>query len=103
MRRAAKIDDNQPAIVEGLKKVCVSVEVIGKPLDLLINAKFFCPHCTKEIEGGRTSLMEVKNPDGKDEFTKDQVEFIARWPGKILVARTVEEAVRMALGEKVMA
>lgn len=91
MRRAANIDKNQPAIIDALKKVGVSVEIIGKPVDLLL--------CCR----GETILMEVKNPDGFDRFTKDQVEFIARWPGKIHVARTPEEAVRMVLGEKVMA
>jgi hypothetical protein len=91
MRRAAKVDDNQAAIVDALRRCSVTVEIIGKPLDLLL--------CCR----GETSLMEVKNPVGKDEFTKEQVEFIARWPGKIHVARTPEEAVSLVLGEKAMA
>ena len=90
MRRAAKVDDNQDEIVGALRRVGVQVEVIGKPLDLLL--------CCM----GDTSLMEVKNPDGKDEYTKAQVEFIARWPGKIHVARSKEEAVAMVLGKEVM-
>lgn len=103
MRRAAKIDDNQPAIVKALKDVGVASESIGKPLDLLVWSRACCPHCNGVLPDGKTELMEVKNPDGKDQFTKDQVEFIARWPGKILIARTNEEAVRLVLGEKVMA
>jgi hypothetical protein len=91
MRRAAKVDDNQGAVVDALRRCSVSVEVIGKPVDLLL--------CCR----GETSLMEVKNPAGKDELTKDQVEFIARWPGKIHIARSPEEAVRLVLGEKAMA
>ena len=74
-----------------LRQCAVSVEIIGKPVDLLI--------CCR----GETSLMEVKNPDGKDTLTKDQVEFIARWPGVVHVVRSVDEAIRAVLGEKVLA
>lgn len=89
MRRASKIDDNQPDIIRALKAIGVSVEIIGKPVDLLI--------CHR----GETALLECKALDGR--FTKDQVEFMARWPGKVIVARTPEEAVRLVLGEKAMA
>lgn len=89
MRHALKIDENQPEIIKALKAAGVQVEVIGKPVDLLL--------CCR----GETSLMEVKGADGR--FTKDQVEFMARWPGKIHVARTPEEAVAMVLGKEAMA
>ena len=91
MRRAAKVDSNQQAIVDALRRVGVQVEVIGKPLDLLI--------CCR----GETALLEVKNPDGGDRLTRDQVEFIARWPGKIHIARSVDEALRLVLGAEAMA
>lgn len=91
MRHAAKVDSNQAEIVDALRRCGVSVEIIGKPVDLLL--------CCR----GETSLMEVKNPDGKDQLTKDQVEFIARWPGKVHVVRSKEEAIREVLGEKVLA
>lgn len=91
MRRAAKVDANQAEIVGALRSCSVSVEIIGKPVDLLL--------CCR----GETSLMEVKNPDGKDELTKEQIEFIARWPGKVHIARSKEEAIRAVLGEKVLA
>lgn len=103
MRRiAAKIDDNQPAIVKALKDVGVASESIGKPVDLLVWSKAFCPHCRGALPDGKTDIMEVKNPDGKNSYTKEQVEFIARWPGRILTARTPEEAVRLVLGEEAM-
>lgn len=89
MRRAAKVDNNQSAIVDALKRVGVSVEIIGKPLDLLI--------CCKGI----TALLEVKNPDG-GRLTKEQVEFIARWPGTVFVANSPDEAVALVLGDEVM-
>jgi hypothetical protein len=91
VRRAAKTDSNQAAIVKALKSIGVSVVYIKKPVDLLI--------CHK----GETALMEVKNPDGKDQLTRDQIEFLARWPGKVHVVRTVDEAIREVLGKEVMA
>lgn len=91
MRRAARVDDNQDEIVAALKKCGVSVEVIKKPVDLLI--------CHR----GATALMEVKNPDGRDELTKDQIEFIARWPGKVHVVRSIGEALTAVLGKELMA
>lgn len=96
LRRAARKDNNQTAIIDALKKVGVSVEIIGKPVDLLL--------CCR----GEVSLMEIKNPDRTSEdpesrLTKAQVEFIARWPGKIHIVRSEEEAIRAVLGEKVLA
>lgn len=88
MRRAAKIDNTQTDIVKALRSVNVSVEIIGKPVDLLL--------CHR----GETSLMECKSEGGR--FTKDQVEFIARWPGKIHVAKTPEEAVALVIGAEAM-
>ena len=90
MRRAAKVDDTQPEIVKALRKIGAAVEYIKKPLDLLV--------CFR----GVTALMEVKNRDGKDELTKDQIEFIARWPGKIHIVYTPQEAVRALVGEEAM-
>ena len=76
--------------MDALKRVGVSVEIIGKPVDLLI--------CCR----GETALMEVKNPDGGDRLTKDQIEFIARWPGKVWIAHSVDEALRLVLGAEAM-
>lgn len=91
MRRAAKVDANQSAIVDALRRIGAQVEVLGKPLDLLVDHR------------GKTSLIEVKNSDGKDQLTVAQVEFIARWTGPVYVVRSPEEAVRAVLGEEVMA
>lgn len=46
--------------------------------------------------------MEIKNPDGKNTLTKDQIEFIARWPGKIHIVRSPEEAVAAVIGPEAM-
>lgn len=72
--------------MDALRKVGVSVEVIGRPVDLLVYSK----------RNGML-LMEVKNPNG-GKLTKDQVEFIARWPGPIHVVETVEQALQIAVG-----
>ena len=103
MRRAAKIDDNQPAIVKALERAGVSVESIGKPVDLLFhNPHARCPHCNERLPDGKTGILEVKNPDGKDTITGDQAEFMASWSGPVPVVRTEEEALRAVLGEKVL-
>lgn len=91
MRRAANIDKNQPEIVNGLRHLGVAVEIIGKPVDLLAYHR------------GQMFLIEVKNPDGFDRLTKDQVEFIERWPGPVHIVRNLDEAVRAVLGAEVMA
>lgn len=87
MRRAAKQDGNQGDIIKALKAAGIQVEPIGKPVDLLV--------CCR----GETSLVEVKNPDGRDRLTKDQVEFIARWPGKLHIVHSADEAMRALLGD----
>jgi hypothetical protein len=96
----AKNDANQPAILKALKEACISAEVIRKPLDLLLWSKAFCPHCRGALPDGKTELMEVKMPDG--DLNKNQVEFIARWPGRVHVARSPEEAVALVLGAEAM-
>jgi hypothetical protein len=95
MRHAARTDKNQAEIVAALERAGISVEIIGKPLDLLI--------CVR----GETQLMEVKNPDRTSEdpdsrLTKAQVEFIAKWPGKVSIVRTPEEAIKAAIGEEAL-
>ena len=89
MRNAARVDANQSDIVDGLRRCGIAVEYIKKPLDLLVVCR------------GETSLVEVKNPDG-GRLTKDQVEFIARWPGKIHIVETLDEALRALMGEEAM-
>jgi len=85
MRRAAKVDANQTAIVRELRAIGVSVWILGKPLDLLI--------CHR----GETSVMEVKNPEGKNRYTNDQIDFMAEWPGRIYTVRSPQDAVEQVL------
>lgn len=66
----------------------IAVEIIGKPVDLLV--------CHR----GVTSLLELKGIDHR--LTKDQIEFIARWPGKVDVANNLQEAIAAIIGKEVL-
>lgn len=90
MRRAAKIDANQGAIVEALRKVGAKVHYIKEPVDLVVGFR------------GRNVLLEVKNESGRDELTQAQKDFIAGWPGEVHVVRDVPQALTAVLGKEVM-
>jgi hypothetical protein len=80
MRRAARIDANQPDIVEAFRSRGVSVAILSAlgngVLDLLISLRGF------------TMLVEVKMPDGK--LTPDQKRFMAGWQGAVSIVRDEE-------------
>jgi hypothetical protein len=90
MRRAAKIDGNQPAIVEALKRIGAKAYYLKKPVDLLVGYR------------GKNYVIEVKNKNGKDEMTTEQAEFMATWPGEVHVVYTPEEAVAVVIGPEAM-
>lgn len=91
MRHAARTDANQAPIIRALKAAGISVEYIKLPFDCVI----YNPR-TRE-----TAFLECKTEDGR--FTKAQLEFIARWPGRIFVVDSPADALRQVLGEAVMA
>jgi hypothetical protein len=72
MRRAARVDANQAAIVQALRDAGAYVWVIGLPVDLLAGYN------------GKTWLMEVKT-DGKKKLTQLQADFFSAWIGGDLV------------------
>lgn len=88
MRRAAKIDANQNEIVDGLRKLGCSVEIlaaVGKGVpDLLV---------------GRNNinyLIEVKDggkPPSARKLTDDQVEWHEAWRGQKTVCKSLDEAI----------
>jgi hypothetical protein len=83
-RYAAKIDTNQPAIVEELRQVGASVESLarvgaGVP-DLLVGFR------------ERTYLLEIKTDRGA--LTDDQRAWLARWRGQAAVVRSADEALK---------
>ena len=84
MRRAARVDNNQAEIVDLLRQIPgVTVEPIGKPVDLLIGYR------------GLNFLIEVKNKDGFDTLTDAQIRFISEWKGQIRVAHTFDEILKL--------
>lgn len=94
MRRAAKRDANEPAIVEALEGAGVKVKRLDKPLDLIV-CPLMGPYALQSW------FMEVKNPDG-GRLTEDQIRFIEVWPGRIDIVETPLEALTAALGKKAM-
>jgi len=85
MRRAAKIDQNQPDIVEALRKVgasVVSLASIGQGCPDLLACK-----------GDKLWLIEVKGPKGT--LTDDQKRFILNWSGTVHIIRTPDEALKL--------
>jgi hypothetical protein len=89
MRRAAKVDANQPAIVEALRRVGCEVEVTstiggGFP-DLIVGYR------------GVNHMLEVKDgskPPSARKLTPDQERWHARWRGRVVVVESVEDALR---------
>ena len=86
----ARIDQNQPAIVQALRQAGASVQslaAVGKG----------CPDLLVGYEG-ENYLLEIKNPDVpiKDrELTQDQVKWHSGWNGIINVIETPEQALKL--------
>ena len=87
MRRAARVDSTQAAIVAALQAAGASVWIIGLPVDLLVGYQ------------GRIGLMECKSLTGKlapkpAKYTALQVEFMRTWWGpNVFTVTSPEEAI----------
>lgn len=85
--RAAKTDDNQKLIVDGLRKAGISVAITSS-----MGAGFpdiVCGHMR------RNYLFEVKDgnkPPSQRKLTDDQVKFHDEWRGQINVITCLDEA-----------
>lgn len=91
MRRAAKVDENQPEIVAALRKagaLVLPLHAVGQGCpDLLV--------CFR----GRLALLEVKDGNktaSRRTLTPDQVEFHAVWP--VSVVLSPEDALQVIAG-----
>ena len=90
MRKAAKIDDNQKAIVNVLRQMGASVQSLaatgkGCP-DLLVGYH------------GINYLMEIKDGDkvlSKQKLTIDQEHWHSLWRGSVHVVKSVDEALKI--------
>ena len=89
MRHAARVDSNQQDIVKALKAAGAGVEILGRPLDLLVSA------------GGQWALIEVKASEAevkrKTATRRRQLEFAERHPhgGIVATVTDVEGALRV--------
>lgn len=89
MRRAAKVDRNQPEIVGALRAVGASVEplhAVGKGCpDLLVGFR------------GVNHLLEVKDgdlPPSARKLTDAQADWHPAWRGQVAVVTNVDEALK---------
>ena len=85
MRYAARVDENQAAIVQALREAGAYVWIIGLPVDLLVGYK------------DRTLLMEVKTTS-KKRLTGLQADFFEKWMGGTLCRVDSPEAALRMIG-----
>jgi hypothetical protein len=83
MRRAAKIDTVQPAIVEALKKIGATVQSLGQ-------VGSGCPDLLVGYMGRSNILLEVKT--GNEQPNAGQLAWHQKWAGQVSVVRSAEEA-----------
>ncbi len=97
MRRAAKVDEIQPAVVAALRQAGCSVLIlsgIGERAapDLLV------------ARNGQTWLLEVKTPGRQTEHKEhlaEQFKWRSLWKGRVAVVASVDDALR-CFGDEVM-
>lgn len=85
MRRAARVDANQEAVVSALRAAGAYVWIVGLPVDLLVGFR------------GHTYLMEVKVGPRK-KLTVLQEDFFNNWSGGTLCRVDGPEAALRAIG-----
>ena len=81
---AQSVDLNQAEIVQALRDIGCDVEVIGRPLDLLVGYR------------KKNFLIEVKREgltNRKDQ--QDQRDWIKDWRGQAMMVTTAEQAIRL--------
>ena len=89
MRFALRVDANQKQVISALEAAGATVDVIGKPVDLLVGLR------------GKLVLIEVKDgnrPPSRRKKTSAQEEFFKRWAGYPVVLVDSPEAALRALG-----
>lgn len=88
MRRAAKVDNTQPAITKALRDAGMTVQplhVVGKG----------CPDLIVGWRGKHNVLLEVKTGDRECDrkLTQMETDWHAAWNGQVAIVSTPEEAV----------
>ena len=89
MKQRKRIDENQPAIVEGLRRVGATAKLttdVGGFVDIVVGYR------------GKNYLIEIKNPDqpkSKQVLTPDEQEFHDTWRGQVVIITTLDEALKI--------
>lgn len=93
MRRAARVDDNQPQLVKELRQLGATVEpthTMGKGFpDLVVGFR------------GVNYLLEVKDPaksPSRRQLNEDQQKWHARWNGQAAVIETIDDFLAIGIG-----
>ena len=95
--RAARVDENQAAIVDALRKAGASVfitSMVGDSFPDLVAGY-----------GGTTYLLEVKNPNkpkADRQLTPKQAVFFAFWRGHVAIVMTPAEALEVVIGNSIL-
>ena len=85
MRYAARVDENQAAIVKALRDAGAYVWIISLPVDLLVGYK------------GHTFLVEIKT-DARKRLTALQADFFETWSGGTLARIDSPDAALRMIG-----
>lgn len=72
-------DGNAKAIIDAMRKMGASVEIIDRPLDVLVGFR------------GVTAIAEIKTPRGK--LRASQTAFLDGWRGMSRVLRSVDDGI----------
>ena len=80
MRRAAKVDQNQSAIVKALREIPGVTVAVGHD-DILVGFR------------GRTLWFEVKRPESKKRLQESQKKLKAEWAGHYRVVWTIDQII----------
>ena len=89
MRYALRTDANQTAVISALEAAGAVVEVVGKPVDLLVGIR------------GQFMLFEVKDgakQKSRQALTPAQLKFFKKWEGFPIATVDGPEAALRALG-----
>jgi hypothetical protein len=87
-RRAAKVDANQPQIVEAFRRMGCSV--------LIISQLKKC--CDLIVSRGKTAAIEVKDgslPKSKRQLTEGEMDFMHSWKGLYFIVESLDDVVRV--------
>lgn len=90
MRRAAKVDDNQNLIVDGLRRMGCTVQILSA-------VGHGCPDILVGV-AGINLLMEIKDGSKVESATKltpDQVKWHGEWRGQVHVVKSLDHAIRI--------